>query len=154
MNLLLAADAGDLSLVRRYLSAGAVDVNKRYRCSQFNFLCTALHYACRSGHTDVVRALVEDYGADVNVRDCEDWTPVYYAANNGYRENSSEQSSNMAIMMMMMMVEILITIMTDRLLGRPTLEESDGRNSLYSVGAALVLIKSFFMADTKLLWSS
>lgn len=56
----------------------------RFNNTKFNFLSTALHYATRSGHLAVAMILVGEHGADVDALDCEHWTPLYYAANNGY----------------------------------------------------------------------
>jgi len=95
MNLLLAADAGDLTLVRELMKGERANVNKKFKCSKFNYRCTALHYACRSGHLDVATALIEDFGADVNARDCQDWTPVYYATNNGFAWQQQQQHQQM-----------------------------------------------------------
>ena len=83
MDLLLAADCGDDALVRKILASGE-DVNQVFNHPKFNGRATALHYACRSGHLNVVRTLVEDFGAALDVVEVESWTPLYYAAYNGY----------------------------------------------------------------------
>jgi hypothetical protein len=85
MDLLLAADAGDVELVRRLMRAPKASADQLFRHPKFNRRCTALHYASRSGHLDLVQVLVEEFGANVDAKEKEDWTPVYYAANNGYR---------------------------------------------------------------------
>jgi len=82
MTLLTAADCGDLALVSQMLKDGA-KVNEKFMNPQFNLKCTALHYAVRSGHLEIVRLLLEN-GANVNALEHEDWTPLYYAANNGH----------------------------------------------------------------------
>jgi ankyrin repeat protein len=44
---------------------------------------TALHYASRSGHEGIVRALI-DRRADVNARDVNECTPLHWAAKGGH----------------------------------------------------------------------
>lgn len=84
MDLLLAGDAGDIELVRELMKAPKADVNKAFSHAKFNKRSTALHYASRSGHLALVKVLVDEFGANINAREKEDWTPVYYAANNGF----------------------------------------------------------------------
>ena len=45
---------------------------------------TPLHCACNSGHLAVVRYLVEDRGAQVDVRNSNGFTPLHLACNNGH----------------------------------------------------------------------
>jgi hypothetical protein len=84
MDLLLAGDAGDIGLVRELMKAPRADVNKAFSHAKFNKRSTALHYASRSGHLALVKVLVDEFGANIDAREKEDWTPVYYAANNGF----------------------------------------------------------------------
>lgn len=85
MTLLLAADCGDVNLVKNILSdsSSSIKVDHHFHHAKFNGRATALHYACRSGHLNVVRTLVEEFGASLDVLEEEDWTPLYYAAYNG-----------------------------------------------------------------------
>ncbi|ELR18038.1 ankyrin repeat-containing protein [Acanthamoeba castellanii str. Neff] len=84
MDILLAGDAGDIGLVRELMKAPRADVNKAFSHAKFNKRSTALHYASRSGHLALVKVLVDEFGANIDAREKEDWTPVYYAANNGF----------------------------------------------------------------------
>lgn len=68
-NLLTAARAGNLELVRQLLENG-YDVNGRDNQGK-----TALHAAARSGSLELVKLLVER-GADVNIKDNRGMTPV------------------------------------------------------------------------------
>jgi len=68
---------GELSKVRNYLKRG-VDINARNRARW-----TALAYACRYGHRDIIKLLVEN-GADVNQTVNTGSTPLYLALNEGY----------------------------------------------------------------------
>lgn len=63
MNLLLAAFKGDVQSLRRYFLSGA-DVNSVDYDGR-----SALHVAAAEGHTEVVRFLLENAGANPNVRD-------------------------------------------------------------------------------------
>ena len=47
-------------------------------------VCTPLHSAAACGHTETVRVLVKELGADVNVRNCLGGTPLLYVARNGH----------------------------------------------------------------------
>jgi ankyrin repeat protein len=69
--LIEAAQQGDLDLARNALQTGA-DVDATYRN------VTALWWACQEGHFEIVKLLVS-LGADVNVRDEDDFTPLQQA---------------------------------------------------------------------------
>nr|WP_253308677.1 ankyrin repeat domain-containing protein [Rickettsia endosymbiont of Ceutorhynchus assimilis] len=77
-NICLAAQNGDISTVN-YLLTKNTDVNTLDHTKQ-----TALHYAARNGHDDIVKLLL-DHGANVNVITPDDgWTALHFAARNGY----------------------------------------------------------------------
>ena len=75
-----AAINGDISKVRALLKEANIDVNLR-----FNDDLTALMFASRNGHANVVRALL-DKGAEVNVKDNKGYTPLMSASAGGYTE--------------------------------------------------------------------
>jgi len=81
--LLVAADTGRINILREALDAG-VNVNTKFTTDFFNFDSNALHYASRSGHTDVVIELL-NRGANVDCVDVEAWTPLHYACFNGHK---------------------------------------------------------------------
>ncbi len=75
-----AAQKGDLAAVKAFVekdpeSVGVKDPNGR----------TALHWACRGVHPDVVRYLLE-HGADVNARDQAAVTPLHSVSSRGHLE--------------------------------------------------------------------
>lgn len=74
--LIHASRTGSLDCVRLLLEHGA-NVNST------NFYTTPLMAACRNGHVEVARYLVEQAGADVNQDECEDLTALNYAAYSG-----------------------------------------------------------------------
>ena len=74
--LIHASRVGSLDCVRLLLERGA-NVNST------NFYTTPLMDACRNGHVEVARYLVEQAGADVNQDECEDLTALNYAAYSG-----------------------------------------------------------------------
>lgn len=97
--LLLACDLGDMADVRR-LVAGGADVNlphlpnrahgQKSRTAHaagspaFNAGVTPLMCACRSGHLEVARTLVEELGADITAQDMERWNALHYACFSGH----------------------------------------------------------------------
>jgi hypothetical protein len=72
-----AARTGDLALVRRFLLRDGWDIN-----ATNSHGLSALHEAAYHGHADVVRALVAS-GADLELRDRNDLTPLAMACNRG-----------------------------------------------------------------------
>ncbi|CAF3644451.1 unnamed protein product [Rotaria socialis] len=88
MDLLHAADSGRLSIVKELVSKDSslirncrhVDAKNR----AFNVDGTAIHYACRSGHSNVVKYLIKQDPSIINDLDCEAWTPLHYACYNGH----------------------------------------------------------------------
>ncbi len=67
---------GKTSAVKKKLEQGA-DPNERAR----NW--TLLHWACQEGHLKIVRLLIK-FGAEVNVSEDEDFTPLVMAAGKGH----------------------------------------------------------------------
>jgi ankyrin repeat protein len=41
---------------------------------------TALHAACANNHTDTVRAMIEEFGADISITDNDGMSPLHWAA--------------------------------------------------------------------------
>lgn len=79
MELVVAADTGDLAAVQALLARG-IDPNARAPwCQQLNCGVTALHCAARSGHVQIVEALLAA-SARVDEADVEGWTALHYAA--------------------------------------------------------------------------
>jgi uncharacterized protein len=72
---LAAAQAGDSAQVRSLIAAGA-NPNELNEAGE-----GALHLAALNGHLDVVNILLEA-GADANLRDANEWTPIFKAAYN------------------------------------------------------------------------
>jgi len=86
--LLIAADIGDLDKVKEILGDHKDWIDFRnVKIKAYNKLGGALHYAARSGHLEIVQYLLEN-GADVNICDIEDWTPIHYSNYNGHLEIS------------------------------------------------------------------
>ncbi|UJR31760.1 hypothetical protein I4U23_019238 [Adineta vaga] len=88
MDLLHAADYGRLSIVKQLISN---DKSLIHSCRHknalnrtFNVDGAPIHYACRSGHYNVVKYLLEQDVTLVNQLDIEDWTPLHYACYNGH----------------------------------------------------------------------
>ena len=79
MELLLAAEDGNVSEVRRLVAEGA-DVNMQGEGGW-----SPLHLAAGNGHVEVVATLVE-LGADVNVQTTDGWRPLHLAAQDGHVE--------------------------------------------------------------------
>ncbi|KAJ4458339.1 hypothetical protein PAPYR_5882 [Paratrimastix pyriformis] len=87
MELLIAADLGDLGAVQKHLDEG---VSRTYRFKHhfdltraINQDATPLHLAVRSGHESVVRFLLSA-GSDANEKDFECWNALHYASNAGH----------------------------------------------------------------------
>ncbi len=80
--LAVAAGEGHDAIVRALVTAGA-SPNVKIHANENG---TALHLACSWGRTDVVRALVELAGADLNARDGTGKTPLTYALEAGHEE--------------------------------------------------------------------
>ena len=88
MDLLHAAESGSLSRVKQLV---AEDKSLIHTCRHkdgknraFNVDGTALHYACRSGHRNVVKFLLQQDSTTVQQIDEELWTPLHYACYNGH----------------------------------------------------------------------
>ena len=72
MSLVIAGSDGDLDRVKAAVSGGE-DIDGRG--SEWN---TALHEACRKGHVDIVKYLL-DNGANTELTNIFDRTPLYLA---------------------------------------------------------------------------
>ena len=81
-----AAKSGDLDKARKQLQSGKYDVNVNGGGYSNGYKCTALHVACFYGHIDMVRMLISEFKADVNIRDSIGDTPLNFAANNGNKD--------------------------------------------------------------------
>jgi ankyrin repeat protein len=83
--LMVAADSGDATVVRRLiaLSAALSDSPYRGKNKAFNKGSVPLHYAARSGHEEIVRILLAA-GADPCRINSGRWTPLHFAANCGH----------------------------------------------------------------------
>src|SRR3990167_6369789 len=79
--LLMASANGDIAAVERLLSLASTDVSVRDSTGQL----TALHAACRYGHSKVVATLLQK-GADPMARDVAGATPFQFAAFHGHEE--------------------------------------------------------------------
>lgn len=75
-----AANEGKLDVIKELLSHADVEVE----CYS-SIMRTPLHLAAIRGHTDIVRALIRA-GADKNVRDFDENTPLHYASEYGHFE--------------------------------------------------------------------
>ncbi|CAF1299196.1 unnamed protein product [Adineta ricciae] len=88
MDLLHAADCGRLSIVKELVSKDkSLLHNYRHKDASnraFNLFGSPIHYACRSGHFNVVKYLLEQDVTLVEDVDVEQWTPLHYACNNGH----------------------------------------------------------------------
>ena len=88
MDLLHAAECGRLSVVKQLVSSDRSLIrtcrHKDRRNRAFNVNGSAIHYACRSGHWNVVKYLLEQDPTIINDIDAEHWTPLHYACNNGH----------------------------------------------------------------------
>jgi hypothetical protein len=84
--LILASRGGYAPVVQRLLAERDIDCNKGTR-EAFNMSRnnqTALHWACRLGHTEVVRLLVADERADVNAPMLTGFTPLAVTMQQGH----------------------------------------------------------------------
>ena len=71
-----AAWSGDLDKARKILVTGKYNVNN----TRGIYRDTPLHCACRGGHLDMVRMLISEFKADMNIVDNLDNTPLHEAA--------------------------------------------------------------------------
>lgn len=89
MDLLRAADAGRIDRVKELVNENPSLIRTcRHQDPtnrSFNVDGSAIHYACRSGHLNVVRFLIEKDASILNDFDCELWTPLIYACYNGHK---------------------------------------------------------------------
>lgn len=99
MNLVAAASLGKLQLVRDFLdSGGSLTFPRRVVTSEPNdefvadsarakgdVISDAFYSACRNGHTDVAKLLLER-GADVNAKGILGGTGLHWAAINGHKD--------------------------------------------------------------------
>ena len=75
-----------------YAVSGGHQVLVRVLIKDFHFSAnrsdgrTPLHQACFKGHTDLVRQLVVEHGADVGARDNDNWDALMYAVAGGHQE--------------------------------------------------------------------
>ena len=76
-----AAKSGDLDKARKLLQSGNYNVNML--AGGYGYTRTTLHLACIHGHIDMVRMLISEFKADVNIRDWVRNTPLHDAARNG-----------------------------------------------------------------------
>ena len=74
-----AAESGDLDKARELLETGKYNVNNN---GGF-FGKTPLHYACYGGHLDMVRMLISEFKADMNIVNIFNRTPLHVAAEYG-----------------------------------------------------------------------
>ncbi|CAF1173163.1 unnamed protein product [Rotaria sordida] len=88
MDLLHAAECGLLSVVKELLSNNKSIIrscrHNNHKNHAFNLDSSAIHYACRSGHLNIVKYLLTQDSTIVNDRDRENWTPLHYACYNGH----------------------------------------------------------------------
>ncbi|CAF2702278.1 unnamed protein product [Rotaria sp. Silwood2] len=88
MDLLHAADCGRLSIVKKLVSKDKSIIHTcrhtDHRNRAFNTDSSAIHYACRSGHLNVVKYLLEQDSTIINDPDIECWTSLHYACYNGH----------------------------------------------------------------------
>ena len=71
-----AAISGKLDKARKLLQSGKYDVNMKTGV-------TALVLSCAYGHIDMVRMLISEFKADVNIRNRYGDTPLHNAERNG-----------------------------------------------------------------------
>ena len=88
MDLLHAAESGHFSIVKDLLSKEKSQIhscrhNHRHYHA-FNVGASAIHYASRSGHLNIVKYLLEFDVTILNDRDRENWTALHYACYNGH----------------------------------------------------------------------
>ncbi len=88
MDLLHAAECGRLTVVKQLVSEDKSVIrtcrHEDPRNRAFNIDGSAIHYACRSGHLNIVKYLLQQDSTIINQLDAEDWTPLHYACNNGH----------------------------------------------------------------------
>ena len=74
-----AVESGDMNKARELLETGKYNVNS----TGGSWWKTPLHSACREGHLDMVRMLISEFKADMNIVDISNDTPLHKAAANG-----------------------------------------------------------------------
>jgi ankyrin repeat protein len=70
MNIWIASSDGNIDLVRKYLETMSVN-------SKDENGYTPLHAAASYEHTELIRILVEEYGAEIDIRDEDGDTPMH-----------------------------------------------------------------------------
>nr|XP_009671043.1 PREDICTED: 2-5A-dependent ribonuclease [Struthio camelus australis]XP_009671044.1 PREDICTED: 2-5A-dependent ribonuclease [Struthio camelus australis] len=83
----------------RFLHSKGADVNlRRVVCEEKRKLnkggATALMDACREGHVSVVKALVQEMNADLNIRDNQDRNPLIHALKENDRNKTGESAAS------------------------------------------------------------
>ncbi|CAF1048080.1 unnamed protein product [Adineta ricciae] len=88
MDLLHAAECGCLSVVKTFLTNDKSVIHScRHRDRHnhaFNVGGSAIHYASRSGHLNIVKYLLEHDATIIDDRDRQNWTALHYACYNGH----------------------------------------------------------------------
>ena len=75
-----AANEGKLDIIKELLTHSDIEVE----CFS-SIMRTPLHLAAIRGHTNIVRSLIS-YGANKNVKDFDENTPLHYASEYGHIE--------------------------------------------------------------------
>ncbi|KAI9145202.1 hypothetical protein BKA69DRAFT_547859 [Paraphysoderma sedebokerense] len=78
-----SAQSGDFETLKSILSDPKHNLSPNYQTESKQM--SPLHSACCFNHLEIVKYLVS-IGADINIRDFDDWTPLHFAASEGNLE--------------------------------------------------------------------